>query len=249
MSTKYGKILNHPDRDQITSKLASGDSVRSVSNWLRHKYPNSKKNHVAFQTLDDYRKNFLNIKGAVLEDLKQKYKENQLAEIEEDLDIVVKKNKTYKELKKEALKKHVNLEERMFELVNVMDNRVQHLYDNAINNPSNLKTDEALIKYFAQLLSYMKEIRKAQGEPDQIIQHNVAIQTIDQQASIIQQAIQEAVSELDLETASIVMEKIVSKVEKLQYKENMQILGDKEEKNIEMIEASLLPKKNEGEYD
>jgi len=250
MSIKYGKIINHPNRDQITSKLASGNSVRSVAAWLKKKYPKDKQNHIAFQTLDDYRKNFLNIKGAVLEDLKEKYKEQQLAEVEDDLDIIVRKNKTYNDLKKEAVKKHVDLGERMYGILNAMDSRVQHLYDMVQLNPNNYKPDYVLLQYFDRMLHVIQDIRKMQGEPDQIIQHNVTVQAIDQQAAVFQQAIQEAVSELDLDVASIVMEKIVSKMEKLKYKESVKLLDDKSEKEIEMLEGKLLPiKKDEGNDD
>lgn len=249
MSAKYGKILNHPDRDQITSKLVSGDSVRSVADWLKKKYPRDKKNHIAFQTLDEFRKNHLNIRGAVLADLKEKYKEQQLAEIEEDLDIVVNKNKTYNQLKKDALKKHINVEDRMLEIFNVMEGRVEHLYNQAIKNPNSYKGDYVLIQYFGKFLDYIKEIRKARGEPDQIVQHNVTIKAMDYQAAIIQQAIQEAVSELDLEIASIVMEKIVSKIEKLKYKENNVLFNEKEENQVAMLESTLLTPNDEGEDD
>jgi len=245
MSAKYGKILNHPDRDQITSKLASGDPVRSVAYWIKKKYPKDKKYHIAFQTLDEFRKNHLNIKGTVLTDLKEKYKEQQLAEVEEELNIVVNKNKTYNQLKKDALKKHIDVEERMLEIFNVMEGRVEHLYNQAIQNPNNYKGDYVLIQYFGKFLDYIKEIRKSRGEPDQIIQHNVTVQAMDHQAAIIQQAIQEAIAELDLETGSVVMEKIISKIEKLKYKESNIILNDKEENQVAMLESKFLKSKDD----
>lgn len=245
MSTKYGKIINHPDQEQIISKLASGESVRSVANWLKSKYPDNKKYHIAFQTLDEFRKNFLNIKGGVLEDLKQKYKEQQGWEEYEDTEAIVKKNKTYNHLKKEALKKHIDVEDRMFEMLNVMDSRIEHLYSMVLKNPNNYKPDYVLLQYFGKILDFIKEIRRANGQPDQIIQHNVTVQAIDQQAAIMQQAIQEAISELDLETGSIVMEKIVSKIEKLKYKETATIFDDKQEKKIDLLEAEFLQEKDD----
>jgi len=183
----------------------------------------------------------------VLVDLKEQYKKQQLAEVEEDLDIVISTNKTYNQLKKDALKKHIDIDERMLEIFHVMESRVQYLYDKAQKYPeANDKADYILIQYFGKFLDFIKEIRKSKGEPDQIIQHNVTVQAIDHQAAIIQQAIQEAVSELDLETASIVMEKIVSKIEKLKYKESIKLLDEKDEKNIEMLEGTfLLQKKGE----
>jgi len=52
------------------------------------------------------------------------------------------------------------------------------------------------------------EIRKAEGAPDQVIQHNVTVQAIDEQANIIHQAIFKTLMKMDFSFASVFIDQL-----------------------------------------
>ena len=81
--TGYDKIINHPDKDEIIEKLIAGDSVRQVSQWLKQKYPSTKKNEISFVSLQSFRKNYLNLEKDVLKDLQKERKQFQIQKREE----------------------------------------------------------------------------------------------------------------------------------------------------------------------
>ena len=64
-------IRKHPQKDEIDERLLAGESVEAVSNWLKQKNSRNKKLQVNKMTLQAYRKNFLNLDGDVLADLKK----------------------------------------------------------------------------------------------------------------------------------------------------------------------------------
>ena len=71
------KVLKHPDKEGIIKMLLNGDSVKEVEGWLKKKYPRSKRLHISYMTIQKFRAEYLNIKGEVLEDIKNKRSETQ----------------------------------------------------------------------------------------------------------------------------------------------------------------------------
>ncbi len=70
--TATGKsILKHPAREEINERLLAAESVEAVQNWLRQRFSRDKKMWVNKMTLQAYRRNFLNLDGDVLSDLKK----------------------------------------------------------------------------------------------------------------------------------------------------------------------------------
>ncbi len=207
-SQKYEKILNHPDRDQIISKLTAGESVREVSAWLKEKYPNTKPNQLAFTTLDEFRRKYLNIHGTILDDLKIKFKEQQAEEVKDGLKHIVKKNKSYQEKLDEFIDDKIDWRKKLVQFLNVAETRFSQVFDKSQNNPDSFRGDETLIKWMKEMRDLVIEIRKAEGAPDQVIQHNVTVQAIDEQANIIHQAIFKTLMKMDFSFASVFIDQL-----------------------------------------
>jgi len=68
---KFRKIFTHPDKDEIISRLISGESTRVVEYWLRNKYPASRLRQISYLTLQRFRKDYLDIEGEALKQLKR----------------------------------------------------------------------------------------------------------------------------------------------------------------------------------
>ena len=71
MAATGKSILKHPAREQINERLLAGESVEAVQNWLRQRFSRDKRMWVNKMTLQAYRRNFLNLDGEVLSDLKK----------------------------------------------------------------------------------------------------------------------------------------------------------------------------------
>jgi len=238
----YHKILEHPDRDQIISRLTSGDSVREVSLWLKEKYPEDKRYQVTFSTLDQFRRNHLNIHGNILSDLKSRITKQQIQEIRDDARELVKRNKTYNEKLDEMVNTQVDWRKRLNQFVGVMETRFAQLFDITQTNPNNYKPDRVMIDWMKNMLEFIKEIRKAEGAPDQVIQHNVTVQAIDDQAFIFQQAFINTLSKLDLQTASMLIDDFNINLKELAAEKNKSLVYDKKEiDKIETMVAKLMP--------
>ncbi len=212
---RFGKILSHPDLDQIISRLVNGDSVRDIEAWLKSKYI-AKEKQISHNNLDLFRREHLNMSGNFIDDIRQKVNEQRKEEISEDLKGAIKKNKTYAEKMEEFVDTQIDLKKKIYQFMNVMETRFGQLYDMTQNNPTNMKPDRYMIEYTSKMLEMIREIKKIEGAPDQVIQHNIAIQAIDQQVYIFQEAITQALQELPLEIASQVMDKINAKLNLLE---------------------------------
>jgi len=203
----YSKIINHPDRDQIIARLTNGDPVRTVSEWLKEKYPDNKYYQISFPFLNEFRRNHLNIQGNMLDDLKAKIKEQQIEEIKEPTSReIVKRNKSYDELMQKEIDLEVDLDKKLHQFLNVIEARFSDLFDSTRDNPSSIKPDKVMTDWMKTMLDIITHIRKERGLPDQIIQHNVAIQAVDGKIALFQQAFIKTLSKLDFELASMLID-------------------------------------------
>ncbi len=257
----FSKILKHPDLQQIIAKLTSGDSARDVSGWLKSRYPKDKEKHISYNFLNEFRKNHLNIHGAVLEDLKTQIAVAEKLDAEDsvnkELSKEIKKNKTYKEKLEEVVDQQIDWRFKLLQLLNVIEARFEQLFDKTQNNPDNFKPDYVMISWMQTILEIIREIRKVEGAPDQIIQHNVTVQTIEEQSALLQEALRQTLAEIDLETSLLLMDKISENMLKLQVSREQTYSPEKSfnkiNNNIEKLNTKMIlpsyEEVNQGEND
>lgn len=244
----FSKILNHPDLQQIITKLTSGDSAREVSSWLKSRHPKDKDKHVSYNTLNDFRKDHLNIHGAVIQDIRTKtlesIKEDDKEMVKAELTKEVKKNKTYKEKIEEVVDQQIDWRFKLLQLMNVIEARFAQLFDQTQNNPDSWKPDYVMISWMQTILEIIREIRKVEGAPDQIIQHNVTVQTIEEQSALLQEALRQTLAEIDLETSLLLMDKISENMAKLQVSKEQRFSPEKSfnkiNTNIESLNTKII---------
>lgn len=248
----FAKILNHPDRDQIISKLTSGDSSREVSAWLKEKYPKDKNRQISYNTLNEFRRSNLNIDGAAINDIKTMMAAANEDDAKDKLSKLVVKNKTYKEKLAEAVDTEIDWRLKLIQLMNIVETRFAQLYDKTQERPDGFKADYVMINWMNTILEIVEKIRKVEGAPDQIIQHNVTIQKVEEHSALIQEALRKTFAEVDLETSLLLMEKFSENFELLQgSKENLgnETVYDQVDNALsnvpELAEFTEEPKKND----
>jgi hypothetical protein len=200
------KILEHPDKDEIVSKLVAGSTSAEVSEWLKGKYVNPGETRFALSAdalnkfSDGYLDFYLQIRDDVI-----KTKENK--PIERQLRDSIKNNKSYKERLNEIVGTEVDIKKTIRQLIVMIEARAEQVFDEIQNDPSEFRGDNILINWFNTLLAALEKGNKLLNDaPDQVIQHNVTVQVVDQHVNVFYEAIKETLETLDYESSLKFME-------------------------------------------
>lgn len=211
----FSKILNHPDLQHIITKLTSGEPARSVSEWLKERYPDDKDKQISYNTLNEFRTEQLNIHGAVLEDIQHQIQKTAENDVKDELVKEVKKNKTYREKLNEVVDQQIDWRYKLLQLMNIIETRIEQIFDRTQENPDNCKPDYVLIQWMEKLIQMIELVRKVEGAPDQVIQQTTTVQIVEEQSALLQEALRQTLAEIDLETSLLLMEKISDNLSKL----------------------------------
>ena len=114
--------------------------------------------------------------------------------------------------------------EKMAELVAAIEMRAEQIFDRIQLDPKSSKGDMYLIQYFNLLISACEKLDKINNSSlaaTSVTNNNTIynVQYIDEQASIIYDAIRETLSEIDLDASFLFMEKVNDKLSKLKLKQ------------------------------
>ncbi len=214
--TNLTKILEHPDKDEIISKLIIGISPTDISEWLKAKYtnPGEGKFVIGDKSIKSFHDNYLDLYSYIKDDV-LKSKQNQLNP-EQELELSVRNNKTYKEKMIELAGKEVDIKTMITNMIVAIETRASQVFDAIQDDPRNMRTDRVLIEWFDLLGNILEKYHKlVNGAPDQIIQHNVTLQAVDQHVNVFYDAIRETLSQMDIETSLYFIEIFNEKISKL----------------------------------
>lgn len=212
MVADFSKLLSHPDKEEIISKLMTGISSKNIADWLKLKYPDANQGH-------------LRLAAANLKEFTDKIDFSTYNQFKNDaiqattnsssLPESIKNNKCYKDRLIELADKEIDIKRMVQETVMLIRARAEQVFDKIQENPQNMKGDYALIKWFELLLNSLEKCDKVVNErPDQVIQHNV--QVTEMQTAMFQDAIRETMAEVDPEIAFLFMDKLSAKMKTLQ---------------------------------
>jgi hypothetical protein len=210
------RILEHPDKDEIISKLILIGSSSDIAEWLRAKYtnPGESRFHLGEKVIKSFQDNYLDLYVAIKEDI-LKTKEMQISP-EQELELSVKNNKTYKEKMLELAGKEVDIKSMITNMIAAIETRAGQVFDSIQEDPRNMRADRVLIEWFDLLGGTLEKYHKlVNGAPDQIIQHNVTLQVVDQHINVFYDVIREVLSQMDIETSLYFMELFNEKISKL----------------------------------
>ena len=234
------KILEHPDKDEIISKLVIGISSKDIHDWLKAKYTNVSESKfvIAEKSIKAFQDNYLDIYNLIQEDI-SKSKQAITTSTEEQLSLSVQNNSTYKSKMLELAGKEIDVRKIISNLCVAIETRLAQVFDEIQEDPRNINTrvDRLLIEYADTLGNILEKYYKFTESPaDQIIQHNVTLQVVDQHISIFNDVIKDVLSQMDLETSLYFMEVFNQKMEKLKSPDKDATLNT----DMKLAEAKLL---------
>jgi hypothetical protein len=243
MPVNFDKLLSHPDCEEIISKLVSGIQPKDISEYLKIKYQGKEEQHLRLSaaSLKEFIESNLDFYATLNNDIKAV--KNGTIDTKK-ISTALKNNKTYQERMLEAVDEEIDIK-KMFKSIYVLLNaRVEQYFDKMMLNPENLKPDYGLLKYFEQMMNYCEKYDKVvMKSPDQIIQHNVTVQVMDQYVMVMQDSIRQTLAEMDADAANLFMERFNENLSKLQLPEGLQPTKpqtqDQKYRGAELLQAKL----------
>jgi hypothetical protein len=219
MIVNFKKIYEHPDREEILSKLVIGISENDIHEWLKSKYVNfnEKKFVIAESTLKSFKDDYLDVYKTIQEDI-LKTKEASKDGILDQLDLSIKNNSAYKNKMIDLATKELDIREIVTRLAINIENRIGQVFDTIQENPANINTklDRIFIEYADTLGNILEKYHKFTTIPqEQVVQHNVTLQVVDQHIYVFHDLIKEILSQIDLDKSMYFMEEFNKRIKKL----------------------------------
>jgi hypothetical protein len=213
------KILGHPDREEIIGKLVLDYPAKDIHDWLAAKYTvvSEVKFVIAEKSIKTFKENYLDVYSMIQEDM-IKTKQAVAASTVEQLELAVKNNPTYKSKMLELAGKEIDVRSMVAHLCVAIETRLAQVFDQIQDNPENINTkvDRLLIDYAEVFGNILEKYYKFTEAPiDQVVQHNVTLQVVDQHISVFHEVMREVLSQMDLETSLFFMEVFSEKMAKL----------------------------------
>jgi hypothetical protein len=239
MVADFSKLLSHPDKDEIISKLMTGISPKNVADWLKLKYADKDQQHlrISIKSLKDFVDNNLDLYSQLRNDIESAGNGQKAPK---GLSESLSNCKTYQERINELADKELDIKKIITETVVIVKARAMQVFDKIQENPSNTKPDYVLIKWFETLINASEKFEKIVNEkPDQVVQHNISVQMIENHTTILQEAIRDTMMEIDPEIAFLFMEKFTSRMTALQ-EPTQNVLGqDKRLAEAKVLSTSI----------
>lgn len=227
------KILNHPDKEDIIRMLTNGASTRSVEDKLKEKYPKDKSKHISWITIQNFRKEHLKLEGKVLQDI-QDAATVQKRQIEETIrQRQLEATDAYKNKINEIADSKLDVARKILQLDTIIESRMEYWYNMiASGEETASKGDNELRKFISQQMELLGQYKKfVEGMADKTVDHNININIMNDQISVIREVIRECMAEFGPDKAMIFMDRLNHKLNNASYRPNL--LGPSESVDAE----------------
>jgi hypothetical protein len=221
------KVLNHPDKEDIIKKLLEGDSVKSVEAWLKKKYPRTKRLHVSYMTLQKFRGDNLNLKGDVLDDIKNKRIEVDKKALEAETKMVIDSSSAYQQKINEIAGTELDVTRRLLEMDKLIGSRIEYYFNLLEKGSTSHRDDKVFIEYINTMKSLMQDWKKyIEGVADKRIDHNININVVNEQAKMLKEAVLSVLQEINPELVTVFVTRLDHKIKTLDANNDRLIEGE-----------------------
>jgi len=205
---QMSKVLRHPNKEEIISRLLAGDSVKEIERWLKKKYPRTKRLHVSYMTLQKFRSGHLDIKGEVLEEIKNRRSEVDREATDAEARMIIENSSAYQEKITEIASAELDVTRRLLEMDKLINSRIEYYY-NILSNGGGFRDDKIFLEYINTMKGIMQDWKKyIEGVADTKIEHNVNISVINDHASILKDSVLDVLSEMSPELIPVFIERV-----------------------------------------
>lgn len=213
------KILEHPDKDEVISKLIIGITPKDINDWLKSKYSalSDSKFILSENALKTFQDNYLDIYNMIRQDIMKTKQAVALSE-EDQLILSIQKNPTYKSKMMELADKEIDVRKIIANMCVAIEHRVGQVFDIIEKEPEkiNSKQEYVLINYVEKLGNMLEKYWKFTEAPvNTTVQHNVTLQVVDQHINVFHDVMRDVLSQMDLETSLYFMDVFKQKMDQL----------------------------------
>jgi hypothetical protein len=215
------KVLRHPDKESIIKKLLSGDSVKEVERWLKTKYPRTKRLHISYMTLQKFRSENLDLRGDVLEEVKNRRSDADKDAIESEAKMIIASSSAYQDKISEIADAELDVTRRLLEMDKLINSRIKYYY-NLLSDGGTIKEDKIFLEYINTMKGIMQDWKKyIEGVADKKIEHNINVNVVNEHASALKMAVLDVLSELNPELIPIFVNKLNIKMDELSFNDGV----------------------------
>ena len=209
------KVLRHPDKEEIIKMLLNGESVKEVERWIKKKHPRSKRLQISYMTLQKFRAENLNLKGDVLDDIKNRRAEVQKQDDALEQKMVVEASSAYQEKIDEIASAELDVTRRLLEMDKLVTSSIEFYY-NLLQQGGSIKEDKMFLEYINTLQSLMQDWNKyIEGVADKKIEHNINFNVINTQVSILKDSVCEILQDIQPELIPVFLDRVNDKIQKI----------------------------------
>lgn len=217
--TVSNKVLVHPEKEEIIRRLLNGESVKEVEKWLKEKHPRRPRLHVSYMTLQKFRKDYLNLDGEVLDNIKETRKNMDASSEELEIKAILATSSAYQDKLNQIVSDKLDANRKILEMSILVSARMEY-YFNIISSQEGTKLEKD--KMFLELVNaqrgLMQDWKKyVDGVADQKIEHNININVINEQVNVLKSIVFEVLQALDPRLIPAFVEKLNARLEQTQY--------------------------------
>ena len=207
--------MRHPDKEEIIKMLLNGESVKEVERWIKKKHPRSKRLQISYMTLQKFRAESLNLKGDILDDIKNRRAEGQKQDEVLEQKMMIEASSAYQEKIDEIASAELDVTRRLLEMDKLVTSRIEFYY-NLLQQGGSIKEDKIFLEYINTLKSLMQDWKKyIEGVADQKIEHNINFNVINTQVSVLKDSVCEILQDIQPELIPVFLDRVNDKIQKI----------------------------------
>jgi hypothetical protein len=235
----FTKIIDHPEKTQIISKLVSGENPKAVSAYLKDKYPKPDEVHlrVPATTLQEFLDTYADHHGYV----KKIIQRDADSKIDKKIADSLMDTRAWRDRVVDGVKKEISYIDKLDHVLTILEVRSEQIFDMIQNDPENTRTDYVFTKYMELLMLAIEKGDKIRNDrPDIKIEHTYSVQMVEQQSVAFQNAIRRILERMGPEHGSLFMDLFKEEMLKMTIKDlPMPALASVNLKEIEKEKQSL----------
>lgn len=230
------KLTNHPDNQEIITRLINGETPANVSNWLKSKYQKTDESHLRLPlaTLKEFVDKY-SPKYGILKKIALSQHEDKL---DKEIAASLLNNKAWQQRVAELSEDELDLPRKLKQLISIMEARAEQIFDKIQENPGDTKKDYVFTKYLELLTNVIEKADKViNHRPDLRIEHTHSVQIVEQQSVAMQEAIRRTLQRIGPEYTSLFFEFLAEEIDKVKPKDlaPAQINIQKENNDIDKL--------------
>jgi hypothetical protein len=159
-------------------------------------------------TLQKFRAEHLNLKGEVLDDIKNRRSEIDKESVEAEAKMIVHSSSAYKQKIEQIATDKLDVSKRLLEMDSLINSRLEFYY-NLLQTGGTLKEDKIFIEYINTMKGLMQDWKKyVEGIADKKVEHNINVNVVNEQARILKETVIDVLSEISPDLVTIFVEKL-----------------------------------------